>query len=90
MFSTPTKCFEVPQYGAQRRKIFYWLILFQFLNFTRWRQNVSLIQIYIPRTVKFCTIWGRCYDHNFQRFLPIFGEKFGAVLKKQCYDQNFA
>jgi hypothetical protein len=21
------------------------------------------------------TFWGRCYDHNFLRFLPIFGEK---------------
>jgi hypothetical protein len=35
------------------------------------------------------TARGRCYDHNFRRFLPIFGEKFGAFLKNQCYDQNF-
>jgi hypothetical protein len=33
--------------------------------------------------------WGRCYDHNFLRFLPIFGEKIGVFLKKQCYDQFF-
>jgi hypothetical protein len=33
--------------------------------------------------------WGRCYDHNFQRFLPIFGEKIGVFLKNQCYDHNF-
>jgi hypothetical protein len=33
--------------------------------------------------------WGRCYDHNFLRFLPIFGEKIGVFLKNQCYDQNF-
>jgi hypothetical protein len=33
---------------------------------------------------------GRCYDHNFLRFLPIFGEKIGVFLKNQCYDQNFA
>jgi hypothetical protein len=34
--------------------------------------------------------WGRCYDHNFRRFLTIFGEKIGVFLKNQCYDQNFA
>jgi hypothetical protein len=22
--------------------------------------------------------WGRCYDHNFLRFSPIFGEKIGV------------
>jgi hypothetical protein len=31
--------------------------------------------------------WGRCYDHNFLRFFPIFGEKIGVFLKYQCYDQ---
>jgi hypothetical protein len=35
-------------------------------------------------------IWGQCYDHNFLRFLPIFGEKFGVFLKNQCYDHIFA
>jgi hypothetical protein len=35
-------------------------------------------------------IWGRCYDHNFLRFLPIFGEKNGVFLKNQCYDNIFA
>jgi hypothetical protein len=34
-------------------------------------------------------IWGRCYDHNFLRFSPIFGEKIGAFLKNHCYDQVF-
>jgi hypothetical protein len=34
--------------------------------------------------------WGRCYDHNFRRFLPNFGENIGVFLKKQCYDQFFA
>jgi hypothetical protein len=33
---------------------------------------------------------GRCYDHNFLRFLPIFCEKIGVFLKNRCYDQNFA
>jgi hypothetical protein len=31
-----------------------------------------------------------CYDHNFLRFLTIFGEKIGVFLKNQCYDQIFA
>jgi hypothetical protein len=35
------------------------------------------------------TTWGRCYDHNFLRFLPIFGEKIGVFLKNQYYDHNF-
>jgi hypothetical protein len=34
--------------------------------------------------------WGRCYDHNFLRFSTIFGEKIGAFLKNQCYDQLFS
>jgi hypothetical protein len=29
-------------------------------------------------------IWGRCYDHNFLRFFPIFGEIIGVFLKYQC------
>jgi hypothetical protein len=33
---------------------------------------------------------GQCYDHNFLRFLPIFGEKIGVFLKNQCYDPIFA
>jgi hypothetical protein len=33
---------------------------------------------------------GRCYDHNFLRFLAIFDEKIGVFLKNQCYDQIFA
>jgi hypothetical protein len=27
-------------------------------------------------------VWGQCYDHNFRRFLTIFGEKIGVFLKK--------
>jgi hypothetical protein len=34
-------------------------------------------------------IGGRCYDHNFLRFSPIFGEKIAVFLKNQCYDQFF-
>jgi hypothetical protein len=32
---------------------------------------------------------GRCYDHDFLRFFPIFGEKIGVFLENQCYDQFF-
>jgi hypothetical protein len=31
--------------------------------------------------------WGRCYDHNFMRFLPIFGKKIGVFLKNQSMIQ---
>jgi hypothetical protein len=41
-------------------------------------------QILLTRLVR-----GRCYDHNFLRFSPIFGEKIGVFLKNQCYDQSF-
>jgi hypothetical protein len=34
--------------------------------------------------------WGRCYDHNFLRFLPIFGETIGIFLNNQCCDHIFA
>jgi hypothetical protein len=33
---------------------------------------------------------GRCYDHNFLRFLTMFGEKIGVFLKNRWYDQIFA
>jgi hypothetical protein len=36
-----------------------------------------------------CGTMGRCYDHNFLRFLEIFGKKIGGFLKNQCY-QIFA
>jgi hypothetical protein len=36
------------------------------------------------------TTWVRCYDHNFLRFFPIFGEKIGVFLKYQCYDKLFS
>jgi hypothetical protein len=34
--------------------------------------------------------WGRCYNHNFLRFLSIFGEKMAFFLKNQYNDQLFA
>jgi hypothetical protein len=44
------------------------------------RRSVRLKKIAARQT------WGRCYDHNFQRFSPIFGKKNGVFLKNQCYD----
>jgi hypothetical protein len=34
--------------------------------------------------------WDRRYDHNFLRFLTIFGEKIGVFIKNQCYDELFS
>jgi hypothetical protein len=39
-----------------------------------------------------CLNWldaGACYEHNFLRFLPIFGEKIGVIIRKQCFDPIF-
>jgi hypothetical protein len=33
---------------------------------------------------------GRDYDHSFQRFSPIFGERNGDFLESQCYDHFFS
>jgi hypothetical protein len=35
-------------------------------------------------------LFGRCYDHNFLRFLLIFGEKICVFLKNLCYNQFFS
>jgi hypothetical protein len=52
--------------------------------------NMYLHRVIHIKFAKGIHIWGRCYDHNFLRFSPIFGEKIGVFLKKQCYDQIFA
>jgi hypothetical protein len=33
---------------------------------------------------------GRCCDHNFLRFLPIFGEQIGVFSKTNVMFKNFA
>jgi hypothetical protein len=38
---------------------------------------------------KGCPGRGRCYDHKFLRFFPIFVEKIGVFLKYQCYINFF-
>jgi hypothetical protein len=43
--------------------------------------------VVIPRLKTGSLIWGRCYDHKFLRFFPIFVEKIGVFVKYQCYDQ---
>jgi hypothetical protein len=53
-----------------------------------WATPVRSIRIFFAFFVR-SHIWGRCYDHNFLRFLPIFCEKIGVYLKNQCYDQIF-
>jgi hypothetical protein len=40
-------------------------------------QNSKLVQLTLNVTR------GRCYDHNFQRFLPIFGENIAIFLENQ-------
>jgi hypothetical protein len=45
--------------------------------------GAAILQVWSSQL--YTQIWGRCYDKNFVRFLPIFGEKFGAFLKIQCY-----
>jgi hypothetical protein len=49
-----------------------------------WLSKVNIAQI-----AKIRPIWGRCYDHNFLQFLPMFGEIICVFLKNQCYDHNF-
>jgi hypothetical protein len=67
----------------------------------RKNNNIELIAVNRPKTPKIVIITyvglrshmkhiqkfsrGRCYDHNFLGFWPIFGEKIGIFLKKQCY-----
>jgi hypothetical protein len=49
--------------------------------------ETARLQFQVPASTQ---TWGRRYDHNFLRFLPIFGEKFGVFLKNHCYDHIFA
>jgi hypothetical protein len=55
----------------------------------RLRRSISLPKAYKENKLN-GEIRGRCYDNNFRRFLPIFGEKTGVFLKYQCYDQLFS
>jgi hypothetical protein len=48
--------------------------------------NVGLLVSYVTEYkvifgVNIADTWGRCYDYNFLRFFPIFGEKNGVFLK---------
>jgi hypothetical protein len=56
----------------------------------RGEHAVDLVQVMIIRNCFLKLTWGRCYDHNFLRFFPIFGEKIDVFLKYQCYDQLFS
>jgi hypothetical protein len=52
-------------------------------------------QILRPSKILFCLVIiyryrVRCYDHNYLRFSPIFGEKIDVFLKKTVFLQNLA
>jgi hypothetical protein len=51
------------------------------------RCSMAANQNQVPAEIAITDTWGRCYDHNFLRFLPFFGEKIGVFLKNQCYAQ---
>jgi hypothetical protein len=51
------------------------------------RQKVDMYQVSVAGGSRVAR--GRCYDHNFLRFLPIFSEKIGVFLKNHCYDHIF-
>jgi hypothetical protein len=55
----------------------FWAVKSQcVLLFTvRHRWHRKLYKYEIAKTWLRVKTWGRCYDHNFRRFLPIFGEK---------------
>jgi hypothetical protein len=46
------------------------------------------LNLLFPVLVAFI-IWGRCYDHNFLRFLPIFGEKMAFFSKTNVMIKNY-
>jgi hypothetical protein len=43
----------------------------------------------VSRTVNLRMARDQCYDHNFLRFLTVFGEKIGVFLKKQILRSQF-
>jgi hypothetical protein len=45
-----------------------------------------ILGLMLFQMIKFRPTWGRCYDRNFLRFVPIFGGKIGGFIKYQCYD----
>jgi hypothetical protein len=55
-----------------------------------WVLEVQIVLLLNSIRFSHYSAWGRCYDQNFLRFLPIFGEKIDVFLKHQCYDQIFA
>jgi hypothetical protein len=83
MFDFKSACFAPKQYFAKIAKMLAALNLNSAV--------LPKINICVELLFKKCQFLfrGRCYDHNFLRFFPIFGEKIGVFLKYQCYDQLF-
>jgi hypothetical protein len=55
----------------------------------RFKQLMAEKRLFVKSCVRVSSSRGRCYEHNFLRFLPIFDEKNGVFLINQCYDPNF-
>jgi hypothetical protein len=53
--------------------------------------ETPLSKVSMPEVVKGHNTmnWGQYCFQCFLRFSPMFGRKFGAFLKKQCYDPIF-
>jgi hypothetical protein len=51
-----------------------------FFNSKRFAESEKIVRTSVQK--KTLKSWGRCYDHNFLRFLTIFGGKIAVFLKK--------
>jgi hypothetical protein len=53
--------------------------------------NISEEKLYVTKvSISSRVTRGRCYDHKFLRFLPIFGEKIGVFSKTNVMIKIFA
>jgi hypothetical protein len=59
--------FGVQHYQASHRSRIYRL------NLGPWQAEITDLSVHLT--------WGRCYDNNFLRFLPIFGKKLAFSQK---------
>jgi hypothetical protein len=89
-----TKQTVAPQQGDQIGRIFaYWAVVYfcHFLEKYRCGTNYTDAFFLLYKSfINFDKTWGRCYDHNFLQFFPIFGKKIGVFLENQCHDQFFS
>jgi hypothetical protein len=59
---------------AEKNSLFFSTGVFLYILRFQWLGYILGIVFHKP-------IWGRCYDHNFLRFSPIFGEKLAPFSK---------